>query len=347
MKLLHLFLAFSLLFTALLPATERLFPLEAGNFWELETADGKHRIEVSVSLPIMNGDRVYYSVRGYLDTRKLLREVPGSGVFVTDEELGTESVATSFDQPGNPVFEAPFRPCGTVTGRVAAQREAVQSPTGYWVDGLRVTYDQAGCGADTVESELFVPGVGLIERTLRTTTGSRVYRLTTARVGKAIIQAGFFALTSVIAYPQQQGDESLRFRIQVLDSVGGSPAYRFPTTQRFDLVLSTREGQKLYQYSDGKIFPPEPLPIPEVPSYHVDVPLDSLPGKSIAPGEYLVEAWFVGDDNQHRNGATLILPVEDFGQPPVAESRAIFRGVKRPGGSLSLPGRRMLHASQH
>lgn len=112
----------------------------------------------------------------------------------------------------------------------------------------------------------------------------------------------------------------------------------YGTTQRYDLVIRDQSGKKIWQYSDGKAFL-QIIGKANTASFDIPVPLDQLPGKSIAPGLYTLDAWLTTAGVNPRFAASITVLVGDFGQPPLALSGAVNRSVMRGRGGLPIPGR--------
>jgi hypothetical protein len=343
MPLLRLFLLFCCMANFfVLGAAERFFPLHAGDFWQYRSTNGQHQFRIESTLPIIDGGRVYHGIRGYVEGNRArqIREVEGVGLFVADFETSTETLLTSFNASATPTFPADFRPCGTVLGTVQPQRESLMLPSGYWQDTLRITYQSANCGEPSVVSEIYVPGIGMVQRTLRVGDEIREYNLVYARVSNQLVFAGWFSLTSLIWHPPAQNDRVLRFTILSAGGYGREARLLFDTAQRFDLVIRDANRNKIWQYSDGKTFLPGNWRIDGPAAFDVEVPLDALPGKTLPPGLYTVEAWLTttGGNPTHATSQTLVVP--DFGQPPASIS-AINRTESRGGVARPLPGRPM------
>lgn len=323
-------------------ATDRFFPLHTGDFWQYRSTDGQHQFRIEASLPFIDSGRVYYSVRGYVDgtRQQFIREVEGTGLFVGDFETNTEKLLTSFNPVATPTFPADLRPCGTVLGTVHPQRDALMLPSGFWRDTLRITYQTANCGEPTVLSEVYAPGIGLVQRTLRVGESTREFNLIYARVNNQLVFSGAFSLTSLISHPPTQGDTVLRFTILSSGGYGREAAHSFDTNQRYDMVIRDGNRNKIWQYSDGRSFLPGPFKINGPADFDIEVPLESLPGKTIAPGLYTVEVWLTTDAPNPTHSASLSLVVPDFGQPPATIS-AVNRTEIRGGIARPLPGRPM------
>lgn len=335
----HLFLVFALLVTlSSLPAAEAFFPMQPGNFWEYSTPDGKHSFRVRGFAPVATGSHVYYFVNGFAGQQLTMREEIGVGLKLYDSETQSETLFTSFSLDRDQQFAAPDRGCGITTGRVQSQRVAGTLPTGYYARMLQITYDTPACGEPVVESEFFVANIGMVRRIVRVGEETRQYDLVSARVGGQVILSNTFTnLTALTWIAPQPGDTLLRFRLETMPTLGGVTTMYFGTSQRYDLVIRDHTGKKIWQFSDGKAF----LQVAgqtDFASYEIEVPLDQLPGKSIAPGMYTVDSWLTTFGDHPRFAASVGIVVPDFGQPPAAVAGAVFRSISR-GSGMPVPGR--------
>jgi hypothetical protein len=180
----------------------------------------------------------------------------------------------------------------------------------------------------------------MVQRTVRVGETTREFNLVYARVNNQLVFSGAFSLTSLIAHPPAQADSALRFTILAAGGYGREAELRFPSTQRYDLIIRDSNRNKIWQYSDGKSFLPTPSKIQGPADFDVEVPLDALPGKTIAPGRYSVEIWLTTDGPNPTHASSVALDVPDFGQPPAAVS-AVNRTELRGGIARPLPGRPM------
>lgn len=335
------FLLFCLLMLlSRLGAMEPYFPMAPGNFWEYRTPDGKHSFRVTGFMPLSAGPHVYYFVNGFSKTQLTVREEIGVGLKLYNSETQAETLFTSFSLDQDREFLAPDRGCGMVMGRVQPDRVAATLPTGYYARMLQITYDTPACAEAVVASELFVANIGMVRRVVKVGAETRQYDLVSARVGGQVILSRTQSNVTALTWQSpQSGDTALRFRLETLPAIGALTTMHYGTSQRYDLVIRDQSGKKIWQFSDGKAF----LQIvgqSNTASYEIEVPLDQLPGRSIAPGMYTVDAWLTTTGETPRFAASMNIQVDDFGQPPLALSGAVhrywMRGVVKP-----VPGRPM------
>jgi hypothetical protein len=321
-----------------LTASEAFFPMQPGNFWEYRTPDGTHGFSVRGFVPLSANGRVYYFVNGFAATQLTLREEIGQGIRMYDGDTATESLYTSLD-PNQPQFTAPDRGCGMVTGRLEPNRVAVSTPVGGFPRSLQVTYDTPACTEPVVQSEFFVANVGMVRRVVKVGNELRQYDLVSARVGgQVILPATDSTVTSLSWQSPRAGDAELRFRLQVVPTLGGLTRMKFASSQRYDLVIRDANGNKVWQYSDGQSFLPVTFET-EVANFQITVPLSSLPGGSIRAGQYTVDAWLTTERDNPRFAASIGMIVPDFGQIQPTLGGAVDRIANRMARRLPLPGR--------
>lgn len=327
-------------FLSALSAAEPFFPMEQGNFWQYRTPDGQHSFRVGGFTPLATGSQVYFFVNGFAHQQLTIREEIGVGLKLYDNETSADTLFTSFSLDHDQEFLAPDRGCGIVTGRVQADRVAATTPTGYYASMLQITYDTPACAEPVVASEFFVANVGMVRRIVKVGEEVRQYDLVSARVGGQVILAKTLTNLTALAWQEPKpGDTSLRFRLETIPAVGAVTEMHFGTSQRYDLIIRDRNGRKLWQYSDGKAFLQVTGKL-AFASFDIEVPLDELPGKSIAPGAYTVDAWVTTMEDHPRFAAGMDIDIHDFGQPTVSVTGSIHRSFTRAMG-IPMPGRWM------
>ncbi len=321
-----------------LTGSEPYFPMQPGNFWEYRTLDGKHEFSIRGFTPLSANGKIYYFVNGFASRQLTLREEIGQGLMQYDGETPGELLFTSFSQD-QPQFTAPDRGCGIVTGRVEPNRVAADLPVGHFPRALQITYDTPACAEPVIQSEYFVANVGLVRRIVKIGDELRQYDLVSARVGGQVMLADTNSSVTALTWEEpKNGDTELRFRLQVIPSIGALTTMHFNTTQRYDLLIRDANGNKVWQHSAGKAFLPV-LGQLNTANIEITVPLDSLPGRTIRPGLYSVDAWVTTTDENPRFAASIGMTVPDFGQPQPGVAGAVDRTFWRGRGGLPLPGR--------
>ncbi len=341
MTMSRLILITALLFVlaSTIAASEPFFPMHPGDFWEYETADGQHGFTIHGFTPLSANGRIYFFVNGFAPQQLMIREEIGEGLRAYDGETSTESPYLPFRLDTGSQFNAPDRGCGIVTGRVEQTRVAGSLPVGDFPSMLQLTYDTPACGQPVVQSEFFVANIGMARRVMKVGDEVRQYDLVSARVGgRILVPKTNTQITALTWSEPRQGDTALRFHLRTISGVAATTTMRFGSTQRYDLVIRDQNGNKVWQYSDGKAFVPV-LGQAQAAKYEIVVPLNQLPGGSIAPGAYTVDAWLTTMGDTPRFAASVGMVIQDFGQPPMALSGSVNRNYFRKRGGLPIPGR--------
>ncbi len=99
-------------------------------------------------------------------------------------------------------------------------------------------------------------------------------------------------ISIVISSSQVKINEPLRLNLSV-ENMGSEPRkLTFTSAQKFDIRITEASGQKVWQWSDGKMFAQSIETITVEPgksiSYDAEWPLKDSTGKTVAPGDYNV-----------------------------------------------------------
>jgi hypothetical protein len=121
-----------------------------------------------------------------------------------------------------------------------------------FANGLVIRY---ACAEGGVVREVFVPGVGLVERETASGGERRVYRLTYARVGGVAVFGGpehsFRLSLDGASYPPEFVFEA---RMTLENSTGKPLRLEFGSGQSFDLYLKDARGNRVYVWSATRSF---------------------------------------------------------------------------------------------
>jgi hypothetical protein len=179
-------------------------PLQAGNTWTHREPLIGQTFTIRVGTPVMTNDRVYYSLRGYLDSPRLVRIDEQNQLVDLDEETGAEQVLTSFTPFEGGWWDAPGRQCESL-GQTLEKRGTHDGPAGPIRDVLEVRYRVISCADTGAQAEEYAENLGMVRRVTNTFAGPRRFDLVSARVGKAVIDAAANGRFIVSAEPGAQG----------------------------------------------------------------------------------------------------------------------------------------------
>ncbi|MEJ5369300.1 MAG: BsuPI-related putative proteinase inhibitor [Bryobacteraceae bacterium] len=275
----------------LLPAAAAIasdfLPLETGNQWTYRNLASGQSFTVRVGTPLATQDgAVYHRLSGYVTRPLWVRALADGSLVWLDEETGEEQTLTSFEAAGGGWSEAPFRECDQ-ENRVAGTPAPHLGAAGWFARAQRLEYRSFGCADAGVESEVFAAGVGMVQRTVTTIAGPRVYELVSARVGRLVLEAAPATMFSATLAEKDGGGLSASLRL-VLGT--GEPAdLVFHDAQEYDFAIWDEHGKAVYRWSDGKAFA-QALQVKTVSGeLRYEAPVEMA--QPLPDGRYVLEAW--------------------------------------------------------
>jgi hypothetical protein len=173
------------------------FPLNVGDKWTYRSESGR-QADVQIGERFEYGDWTVYRMQGYLFTFST-----DDVLFFDDQgmtsELQPDSHQEQFPRPSGVWYpwndherrvEIPsFAPdCihGT-SGSFTTSIDVVSVPAGEFANAVTITYDTHPCADQDLVSETFVPGIGLVARTVRTFVGEERWELASATIDGQLI----------------------------------------------------------------------------------------------------------------------------------------------------------------
>ncbi|MCW5965503.1 MAG: hypothetical protein KIT83_15815 [Bryobacterales bacterium] len=271
-----------------------MFPLEVGNQWSYETADGQHRFTISVGIPEMHDGTVYFAVKGYgygpNASKLLVRAGVEGNLFTRDESIGADALLTSFTYVPGGAFDSRLGPCEEM-GRVAAERRPWEFGSQSKAAAVAITYQNFACADLGLVEEMYVENIGLVSRTMTTIAGPRQYRLVYARVGNLVYRPKASSTLSIeldqsTITLDPEGNHApvpvtLRYAVEPL--TGGT--LRFNSAQLYDFYLVDSSGSEVWRWSSEFGFI---QPITEVSFAGMIEFTEQLPVQRFAPGSYML-----------------------------------------------------------
>lgn len=172
------------------PFAPASFPLNMGDKWTYVAERGQ-RADVQVSDRFEFGDWTVYRMQGYLFTFStadvLFFDDQGmtAELHPDDQHLPRPSgIWYPWSDHERLVEIPPFAPdCihGT-SGSFMTRGDVVLVPAGRFTNAVTITYDTHPCADQDLVSESFVPGIGLVARTVRTFRGDERWELASATI---------------------------------------------------------------------------------------------------------------------------------------------------------------------
>lgn len=268
------------------------FPLQLGNQWIYRSSfgGGRNATQVQVDIPrqeLVDG-RVYSVVRGFADAPVWLRSDDGGVLYQYDPGTRVESVWAEFRAAVGTTYRTTINPCNQ-QARVESRNAVAKTPAGEFAGALSIRYPAANCADAGLESELYVPYIGLVQRTSQTIAGPRVMTLTYARISGVTVFSEpelTFGLT-IDKFSYKGG--SMQARLTLRSTHERPQELQFRTSQQFEVVFRKESGEQVFRWSDEMFF----LTVltservgPGERHWPVTIPLDGIPD-----GGYVVEAW--------------------------------------------------------
>lgn len=283
------------------------FPLEPGNYWVYRDAATGQSFTVRVGTPLALQDgRVFSRIDGYVGHDLWVRTTEDGTLLHLDEETGKEYPLTAFTVAAPVWAEAPFRGCEQETQR-AGKQEPYTGPAGVFTDALTLNYRNFSCADAGIISEVYVPSLGLVRRTVNTIAGPRVFDLVSARVGNFTFAgppaAGFDVSVN------QTGGGALKAVLRLTVTGGEAVDLGYGSSQDYDVVIWNSRGERVYVWSDGQYFTQAQRwrSVSRRLMHEVDLntPL------TLPDGRYLIEAWLTAGPSGRAFAAMTAFRIED------------------------------------
>jgi hypothetical protein len=274
---------------------------------------------VSVTAAQTFGGNLYYQVEGLGDFRRTsvwLRRNAGGDYLAYDPAAGQETPWLTFSAADGSLSPASVHGCNPFS-TVVSRSQSGQFLLGTFSNLTEVHYAPGGCADAGLESEQWLPYIGLLQRTEQSIAGPRVSTLVYARInGVTMVSAPetsfSIALDNTFYAPACTAPVVARVRLTLRQTIGGSFQLTFPTGADFDLVLRDSQGKELTRWSRDKAFTQiiRNVEVAGERNWTGDLPLTGADGRPLStPGAYTIEGFLVNaDPPQYRAQAPFRIP---------------------------------------
>lgn len=286
-------------------AQTEYFPLDRGNVW-IYRSDRDVRTVEAGSYRVF-GDQAYFSVTGMPDSDEWLRLAGDGTLYGYDEESRSERVVARFGASEGDSYEAFAGPC-SARATIASRKTNYKGPIGQFDNALEIRYTESACRDAGITREVYLPWVGLVERTETTIAGPRTYQLIYARLGGVtVISSSELAFQLTLDRPVYVVNRmppvdpateapAMTVRMALRHSAAEPLPLTFSSGQTYEIVLRDSTGKEIWRWSDGKAFT-QALRTVAIPSgeknWTEQVRLAGADGRPLPEGKYIVEAWLV------------------------------------------------------
>ncbi len=264
------------------------YPLQTNNVWVYQVSGNLQLdpVVATVTQSSVFGGQTYYEYAG-LDGPLWLRVDDRGIVYLYDANTKVERVLIAADGTVKPVNSC------NQTGRVVSTNASYSGPFGTWDGGLiEIQYDPGSCADAGILRELYLPYVGLVQRTIQTIAGPRTYDLVYARLGGVLVatspETSFTVSIDNTSYAASPARSSVRVRMALRHTGPGTVKLDFTSSQEFDITVRNSKGEQVYTWSATKLFAQvlHSLVVEGEKDWVATVPLDQL-----APGAYTLEGY--------------------------------------------------------
>jgi hypothetical protein len=191
-------------------------------------------------------------------------------------------------------YRTAISPCNQLA-RVESRSAKLSVPAGDFFNALAIRYPPANCADAGVESDVYAPYIGLIERSSITIAGPRVSQLVYARVGGVTVlsvpEVSFLVALDNTAY--KTGEAALA-RLAIRNTSPAPLVLDFSSAQRFDIAIRNEAGAEVYRWSAARGFAAvigsETIAGAER-NWAETIPLANNAGQPLPAGRYTLEAW--------------------------------------------------------
>jgi len=273
-------------------AQAQYFPLQVGNQWIYRVDEGPVKeLKVAEVLRAETiDDKEYFVYKGIQGEAARIR-VTAENKLVQLNADGSESLWADFNAAEGDSYLTSFDPC-TGRGRIESKKATTELLSRVWENGIQVSYSAASCADAGVTDDLFLPGLGLAQRSYQSFTGPRRYKLSYARIGNAsIVTSGEYSFRINLSQKTYAPRAIFNLRLTLENWTKEPFKLHFNSGQRFDFAIRDAAGETVYYWSANRLFIAQVSEevVTGEKNWTVTEEMD------IKPGEYVLEAWLTTD----------------------------------------------------
>ena len=273
------------------------FPLNPGNIWIYRCAGAcgaQSTVTVQIGPAQDFGGVTYSQLQGWFGKDYWVREDENGSVWAYDTDAKQERLWYAFQTAEGDTYNEsiPSGCCGRAT--IHSKSAHYDGPVGSFDNALEIQYP--GVFQVGIYREIFLPYVGLIARA-EAAGGPAVrnYDLIYSRLGGVTVVSQPELSTGLAldhAVYTRSASAALTARLSLRNSTIDPVTLTFPTGQIYDLEIRDDQGNVVFLWSKGRIFPQlvSTVDIQDEKDYIITAPVGNL-----AAGKYVVQAWFTVD----------------------------------------------------
>ncbi len=267
-------------------------PLQVGNQWVYRGKDQSFAASVDSSRTV-NGFE-YFLVKGLPGSPDVfLRGARRGTLMMLAPDGKTEQVWLNLgvEDPSPAGADA----CGALS-RVESRDSKFTGPLGYFETAVPVSYSGGKCADAGLVSDVFLPWVGLMRRTVQSFAGPVTYDLVYAHLGEATLVA-----EASVSFEVAVDRAASLARLTLRNKTGAVLELPFTTGQRFDVSVKDEGGAEVWRWSSDQFFT-QALGTEKISGERNW--LANLP--ALNPGKYTVEGWLTTTGPRRYSASTAI-----------------------------------------
>lgn len=256
MRLACLFFALTTVAAAFQPD---YFPLRVGNQWVYARGGlgAGDPVVVEVTEVGVFDHLPFALVKGFPAGDVWLRLEEDGRLLARDPATGAISTWVGFAAPLKETFVTTIDPC-TDSGQIVSREASLTGPVGEFSTALEVAYTSS-CADAGIQSDFYLPYVGLTRRVVNSIAGPRTWDLVYARLGGVtfVAEPSFSTSISLNQVRFASGDEPglLRARFTLRNIRLEPLTLTFPSGQRFDFIIRDSDDNVVYRWAARRTFP--------------------------------------------------------------------------------------------
>ncbi|MCC7156820.1 MAG: hypothetical protein IT161_19740 [Bryobacterales bacterium] len=266
--------------------------------WQLEVTGTASRDGVS-----------YAVVTGFPAGPRWLRRTTDNKIFALDPDAGRESLWYDLSAEGTK-WNTGQDQCSPVAALESLKAE-YRGPVGEFNNAVMVRYPPGSCADAGLAQDVFLPGVGLVSRSITTIAGPRTWDLVYSRLGTSTVisePAVAFSLTldrgayyyNPLSLQPRDTTPVLNARLTLRNTTADPLPLEFASGQTFDLVIRNSENKEVYRWSYGQAFTMvfRTEQFTGESNWMVSAKLAGDGGAVLPAGGYTAEAWLTTTSEQ-------------------------------------------------
>ncbi len=264
------------------------FPLIPGSTWVYRSTNGSSPLTLRMGQQKRIGGQAYHRLEGYSANPIWIRQSSQGDLYQWDESKKSEAPFLLFD--GNE-FASTAVACQQ-KGRADEKPANYKGPVGSSDTAKVIRYSGGVCADAGLTREVFVPYLGMVQRTETSFVGERSLDLVYAQIGGItyIKEPNIGFSLSLTPLPNQ-----IAAKIILNNSTDRELLLQFTSGQTYNFTIRNDRNEVVYVWSADKLFP---AVLRQLSIKGEEAWQEVLPAASLNPGIYSVEASLVNSDGR-------------------------------------------------